>query len=56
MEEEVGRVWTGARRKENAEKRWPPSPCIQDGGGEILQASSRGRLGVLKGLIQAHPK
>ena len=55
MEEEIGRIWTGARRRETA-KSWPQSPCIQDGGSEILQASSRGRLGVLKGPIQAHPE
>ena len=30
-------------------------PYIQDGGSEILQASSGGRLGVLKGPIQSHP-
>ena len=56
MEEEIGRVWTGARRRENGEESWLQSPCMQDGGSEIRQVSSRGRLGLLKGPIQAHPE
>lgn len=50
MEEEIGRSGRSKRGNPGGEL------ASEDQGGEILQASSRGRLGLLKGSIQAHPE
>lgn len=56
MEEDTGSVGAGAGRRENGNESQLQSPPIQNKDGKILQASSRGRLGLLKGPVLAHPE